>query len=890
MNTTRLPPAAPPPDAWWQRLHTLLMPDYNQRAALFWWLVVASGTAVLLACTGRVLAWPALVWLQVALATALAVGAGLFPVRVPGTKHCFVAGEVCIFFILLLHGPAAAALVAAGEAFMGSYRSSKRWTSRLFSPASAALAMLASGSLLKLVAPQIQSANWGDAAPLLATMLVFCTFYFFANAVLVAGVPRLKRAEPFIQMLPLISTFRWVGLAYAGSAAMATLLFVITRQQGGAVLLVMLPVLALLLVTLHFYFAQQESDAELRLVNAEAAARQAESAAREATAAGRFLQSLQASEARFYSAFTHASIGMALLAFDGRILQANPALCGLLGLDKNEPRQGRFQALVHVDEQPRLQALLGLANAGEFEGFAQELRCQHRDGHEVWLALHCGFFTEPGAATACLILQAQDVSARRSAEATLQLMAFHDSLTGLPNRRRFMECLSGAVTRCKVDAEHNFAVMFLDFDRFKLVNDSLGHGAGDALLVQLARRLQEQLRPGDIVARLGGDEFAILVDRIDHERDALVLAERLMLALQRPFVLGEEEITASASIGITFSAFGYDSADAALRDADAAMYKAKDAGKARYAVFDAGLHIAVAQRLRLEGELRQAIEQGQLTLRYQPLFELAERGPNRLIGFEALVRWLHPQRGLLGATDLLTLAEDAGLMRPLSDYVLHCACRQLRQWQALAPALTGLSMSVNLSAHDLADNPGQRTLAARVSQALVESGVRAEQLCLDLTEAHLLGGSFAGSYAGSFAGSSAGSPASAAARSQAHADAAALTLADLRRLGVQLALDDFGNGQCSLNQLCQWPINSLKIDRVFVGQAPAEDGAVTVLEAGVQLGQSLRKTVFAEGIETAAQLQRVRAMGCRFGQGFYLGQPLPAADTTDWLQRLVSAG
>jgi EAL domain-containing protein (putative c-di-GMP-specific phosphodiesterase class I) len=242
------------------------------------------------------------------------------------------------------------------------------------------------------------------------------------------------------------------------------------------------------------------------------------------------------------------------------------------------------------------------------------------------------------------------------------------------------------------------------------------------------------------------------------------------------------------------------------------------------------------------------------------VFELAEPG-SRLTGFEALVRWLHPQQGLLGATAFLTLAEDSGLMQPLTDFVLHCACQQLRQWQQLAPALAGLTMSVNLSAHDLADGPGQQTLAARVSQAVVESGIRAEQLGLELTESHLL----------------------------THAGSAAQTLAALHRLGVKLAVDDFGGGHSSLSQLCHWPIDSLKIDRQFVVQQPSSASAVTVLEAAVQLGQALRKTVVAEGIETLAHLQRVQALGCRYGQGFYLGRPLDAADTADWLRRLHPA-
>jgi diguanylate cyclase (GGDEF)-like protein len=478
------------------------------------------------------------------------------------------------------------------------------------------------------------------------------------------------------------------------------------------------------------------------------------------------------------------------------------------------------------------------------------LRCLHRDGGIVWAALHCSFFTEPGAAMPCLILQAQNVTARRVAEDGLQHLAYHDSLTGLQNRRRFLESLTGAVERSKANPSQAFAVMFLDFDRFKLVNDSLGHNAGDELLVQMARRIQENLRPGDVVARLGGDEFAILIERAAREHDAIALAERLMEALKRPFKLGDVEIVASASIGITFSAFGYQTGEEVLRDADTAMYRAKGQGRAGYAVFDASLHTAVSDRLRLEGELRQAIQSGQLSVAYQPLFDLAIP---KLIGFEALVRWNHPVNGTLEPVSFLHIAEETGLMLQLSDFVLHCACRQLRAWQLSDPTLAELTMSVNVSANDLA-NPA---FVAQVGRAIVEAGLRPQHLTLELTE-NILMSSIAGSLG---------------------------TLEQLRRLGVQLAVDDFGTGYSSLSQLSRLPIDSLKIDRSFIGQLHGGTNEAAVVQAIVQLGQTLHKTVVAEGIESAAQMAQLREMGCLQGQGFHLATPMTAQAAGDLLQR-----
>ncbi len=854
-----MPATATATTTWPRRLHAALMPDYTRRATVYWWLAVAGGAAMLVWGAAWLLRQPLAVWAQVLAALVLAVGSGLFPIRLPGTKHSFAVGEIFIFLVLLALGPQAAVLVAAGETALGAFRTSKRWTSRLVTPAITALSIGSTGWLLKHTLLALQAADAGGAAFVLAATLVFAALYFLLNALLLAGVMRLKRGEAFFQLMDLFSVFRWIGLSYTGSAAVAALLFITWMAQGAAVLAVMVPLLAMLLVTLHFYFRQQETGEALREAHGTAAQREAALAAEASEAAERHLRELQASERRFHSAFTHASIGMALLDFDGRILQANLALAALLGRTADELAQQRFQALATAEDRGVIEQQLGLTDGRDFEGFARELRCRHVDGSTVWLSLHCSFFTEhdAGSGRPCLILQAQDVTARRQAEAGLQHLAFHDPLTGLPNRRRFMECLVGALNRFKTDPRHTWAVMFIDFDRFKLVNDSLGHNAGDQLLLQMARRVQERLRPGDVVARLGGDEFAVLVADIEHERDAVLLAERLMDALRRPFLLGDVELIASASIGITFSAIGYESAEDVLRDADTAMYKAKATGKARYAIFDASLHTAVSDRLRLEGELRGAIAKGQLAVVYQPVFHLtpgAVGAPpqRRLHGFEALVRWMHPADGTRLPADFLHIAEESGLMVQLSDFVLHCACHQLRQWQLSDPNLAELTMSINLSAHDLA----HPALVARVGRAIVEAGLCPAHLTLELTENILM----------------------------SNIDNALTTLAELRRLGVHLAVDDFGTGYSSLSHLSKLPIDSLKIDRSFVRDLHHGSADAAVVSAIIQLGGTLNKLVVAEGIETEAQMAQLRDLGCGFGQGFHMASPLSELAAGEWLR------
>jgi diguanylate cyclase (GGDEF)-like protein/PAS domain S-box-containing protein len=841
-----------PPRSAWVRLHTALMPDYNRRATVYWWLVVMLGTAALAASLWHLRGQAPEVWLQTALGAAITMAAGFFPVRIGREKNSFAAGEIFIFLLLLIHGPAAATLAAAGEGLVGAWRSSKRWTSRIASPAMSGLAMWCTGAAFSPFRDQMANS---PVFLILGTM-VFSLAYFLTNTILVSAVPRLKRNER-LQWSDLIGVFGWIGLAYAGSAVVATLLFLTYRQSGTGVLMAMVPLMAMMLATLHYFFRQQEAAEAVRVAGAEALERERE-------VAERHVQELQASERRFHSAFTHASIGMALLSFEGLILQANPALRALVGRSGDELLSLRIQDLVWEEDRSLLQAHLGMVHAHDFEGFAVELRCHHRNGEAVWVAAHCGFFSEPGAGVPSLILQVHDITARRRAEEDLHHIAFHDALTGLPNRRRFHEQLEQAVlaanaaerTSPNPNSQQAYAVMFLDFDRFKLINDSLGHSAGDEFLVQVSKRIQSSLRPEDFVARLGGDEFAVLARSLENEQAAVALADRLIDAMRKPFLVAGTELMTSASIGITFSALGYTSPEAVLRDADTAMYKAKAAGKARYALFDASLHTEVAKRLRLEGELRRAIEEGRLHVAYQPVCEL---GSGRLSGFEALVRWQHPIEGAISPVDFLPIAEEAGLMLRLTDFVMHSACQQLRAWQRLDASYADLSINVNVSGPDIAHSG----LVSRVLRTLTDSGLAPQHLCLELTENILM----------------------------SRLEGALPVLAELRRHGVSLAIDDFGTGYSSLSHLSTLPIDCLKIDRSFVNRLVAHGAAHTgadaheaaVVRSIILLGSSLGKAVVAEGIETESQWSQLRDMGCRLGQGYLMAKPMAVPEVTAML-------
>jgi len=416
--------------------------------------------------------------------------------------------------------------------------------------------------------------------------------------------------------------------------------------------------------------------------------------------------------------------------------------------------------------------------------------------------------------------------------------AFHDSLTGLPNRAMFTELLKAEIESSKRRNEHMFAVLFLDLDRFKNINDSLGHTHGDLLLVAFAERLERTLRPVDTLARFGGDEFAILLSGMTDATDAVRVAQRIQDELSQPFVLDKNSAFATASIGIALSSSGYDRADDILRDADIAMYRAKENGKARYELFDHGMHARAVSRLQLESDLRQAIEQKEFCVYYQPIVSLQT---GRLAGFEALVRWNHPRRGLVSPADFIPVAEETGLIVPIGQWVLNEACAQVRQWQIDSPTHRSLSLSVNLSARQVA----QPDLLQRIKEALENSKLNAHCLKLEITESVVM----------------------------ENAEAAAQMFKQLRSLGVQLSIDDFGTGYSSLSYLHRFPLNYLKIDRSFVMRLTTDNDNAIVRTIST-LARNLGMEVIAEGIETEEQFQQLKMLGCEYGQGYLFSRPV----------------
>jgi len=439
-----------------------------------------------------------------------------------------------------------------------------------------------------------------------------------------------------------------------------------------------------------------------------------------------------------------------------------------------------------------------------------------------------------------------DAIRRRIADDALRHRVLHDTLTGLPNRVLFVDNLAEALSR-GADSAAPVGVLFLDLDHFKLINDSLGHHTGDELLRAVAPRLRSHLRPGDIVARFGGDEFGILIEHLTDEREAMAIADRVFSAFTRPFQLGgvEHFITASIGIAVANPGLGEVDPDSLIRDADAAMYRAKEKGRARCELFDEEMRARAIQRLEVERELRQALEADQLTLQYQPIVAL---GSGEVTAVEALIRWQHPERGLLQPGEFVPVAEESGLIEPIGRWVSERACEQLLVWHEQRPDERPIDVSVNLSARQVT----HRDLTSAVAEILARTGLEPHHLRLEITESVLV----------------------------EESGAAAAALGALKELGVRLVLDDFGTGYSSLAYLNRFPLDALKIDRSFVEALGIEQERTAIVEAIIGMARALSLEVIAEGVENEAQVLELTRLGCDYAQGFFFARPMAAGQVS----------
>ena len=553
--------------------------------------------------------------------------------------------------------------------------------------------------------------------------------------------------------------------------------------------------------------------------------------------AGDLAQLLRETDARFASAFEGSAVGMAILdPADGRPVAVNDALCRLLGRDQEGLLAASLPDLVHAADRHAYDARLAALLAGSAPGAPVEIRYVRGDGEVVWTMASAAVQRDEDGAVRAVFLQLVDASARKRAESDLVRLAYHDVLTELPNRAYLLDTLERALRRAR-RTDGPMAVLLLDVDHFKVVNDSLGHDAGDILLREVAARLRAVVRDGDTVARFGGDEFVVVAESPCDEEGATALAQRIEDALSPSVVIDGRPVHVSASIGVAVSRGGRD-ARSLLRDADTAAYWAKSRGRARHELFDEELRRRADARLQTEQELRQALERDELVPYYQPVVSTTT---GEVLGLEALVRWEHPTRGVLAPGAFIEVALETGLIVPLGRRVLELACRDLAVWDTLGGSRPWVSVNIDAQQLHLDGFPDD------VARVLRDTGTDPDRIRLELTE-------------------------------NAFLDLASVEAAHrLRALGVRLAVDDFGTGYSSLNYLRRLPVDVLKIDRSFLEDLSADPQADAVVRAIVELSHTMGLTVVAEGVETAEQLTALAVIGCDASQGFLIARPMPAA-------------
>ena len=550
---------------------------------------------------------------------------------------------------------------------------------------------------------------------------------------------------------------------------------------------------------------------------------------------------LRQSEERYSLAAKGANDGLWDWDLDNDYIYYSPRWKEMLGFSEDEIKANlqEWFARIHPGDLVEVQLALSAHLEGVSEHFEHEYRIRHQNGSYLWV-LTRGLAVRDANGTAYRVAGSQtDITLRKRAEEKLSHDALHDSLTGLPNRALFFDRLERVIEHTKRNKDYLFAVLFLDIDRFKNVNDRYGHLVGDNLLIAVTERLRTSMRLSDTVSRLGGDEFVVLVEDIENKEEAIKISSRIQEKVCQQFDIDGREIFTSCSIGIIINDESYSSAGEFLRDADIAMYRAKSEGRSRHIVFDSEMRTDLMNRIWMENDLRLAIAECQFCLHYQPILSLRT---GRVVGFEALIRWQHPSEGLISPMLFVPLAEETRLIIPIGRWVIEEACQQLKQWEVKYGGEKPLTMSVNISSVQL----NYQDFVEQVEEIIKESGIDPANLTFEITERMIVEDNLI----------------------------ATRVISRLRDLGVRVHLDDFGTGYSALSYLQRYPIDILKIDRDFIGKIDENGESVEIIKAILNLAQDLNMSVIAEGIETESQFDLLKELNCRFGQGYFFAKPM----------------
>lgn len=767
----------------------------------------------------------------------IAIGSRI-SIQIPRFKSHISVSDIFIFLALLLYGGEFAVLLAAVEAAASAWRFCNRKLTVFFNSATMAVSTSAVVLVLKAFGLYTESQLHGFADNrqnfVIALSLIALT-QFLVNTSLASIHDALK---DHIQLWETwTNKYIWTFFSYFIGVAGAGILVQASDLMGSGVILAAFPVIFFVYFTYRMY-----------LKNLEISMQQADQAEQYASILQAQSDALRESEERFRSAFNYAPIGIGLVSPSGKWLKVNHALTDILGYTEEEFLSTDFQSLTLANDLGQTLVKVHELLAGKIANWQMEQRYVHKTGRIVWTSWSASAAHDSKSGQPNLIFQIQDITGKKLAEEKLQHEATHDALTGLPNRLVFMNRLTDALERTHQIKDYKASVLFIDLDRFKYVNDSLGHLIGDELLKCIAERLRECMRPADTIARLGGDEFTILVEGKYDTSEVLRIAERVQQKFGIPFDLRGHEVYSSASIGILHASEKHASAEDMMRDADTAMYQAKRAGKARHEVFDDEMHSVAKETLRLETDLRRAVEREEIQVYYQPIYSLKT---GEIECFESLARWDHPALGKIAPTKFIPLAEEIGLIDRLCSQVLRRACREIGSLQDRATDENNFSVSVNLSCRQF----GQSSLVSNIENILSDTGFSPSQLKLEITESVFF----------------------------EHQERAIVMLNQLRDGGIEINIDDFGTGYSNLGYLKKLPVSALKIDRSFVSMIDSEGNNDEIVRAIITLARNLGLSVVAEGIETEAQLAILKKMDCEGGQGFLFAQPMAFDDLCEFL-------
>ena len=758
-------------------------------------------------------------------------------VKIPRVKTHVAVSDTFVFLSLLLYGGEIAILLAAVEALFSSWRFCSKKITIAFNVAAMAFStsivvlmlttfgLYANGEVLR------QNASIRN---LIIALSVIALTQFFVNTLLASLYDSFKAALPWWETWK--SKYIWTFFTYFSGAVGAGALLKLAQYAGFGLIVATFPVILFVFLAYRMY-----------LKNVEMSIAQAEQAEQYARILEERSNALRESEERFRSAFAYAPIGIGLVSRHGTWLKVNHALCEILGYEADELLTMDFHAMMFPEDLGATLMKIHELMTGRIASCQMEQRYIHKTGRTVWTLWSVSASGDIRSDNSNLIFQLQDITDKKIAEQKLQHEATHDALTGLPNRALFMRRLEEAMERSRQDPKYQVSVLFIDLDRFKYVNDSLGHLIGDQLLIGIAERLRDCMRPPDIVARLGGDEFMILVEGRYYTERVTRIADRIQRQFAKPFDLYGQEVYSSASIGILRASENHVTSEDVMRDADTAMYQAKRSGRSCHAVFDENMHAAAKETLLLETDLRKAIERYEFEVEYQPIFSLST---GEVEGVEALARWSHPQLGEILPSKFIPLAEETGLIDPLGELILDKACSEVGDIYHLG-RLDSLKLSVNLSCRQF----GQRFLVRQVQNILNRTGFSPTRLKLEITETVFF----------------------------EYQERALDMLNELRSLGIDIDIDDFGTGYSNLSYLVRLPISTLKIDRSFVSPINEEGANTELVRTIISMAKNLDLKVIAEGIERPSQLEALKELKCESGQGYLLSPPLSAVDLAEFL-------